>query len=52
MRGADTPPYRLFSPLMVAFSHGIQATDVPVYAFPKLIFMGRMFACLLGFALG
>ena len=31
---------------MVAFSHGIQAADVPVYAFPKLIFMERMFACL------
>ena len=28
------------------FSHGIQAVDVPVYAFPKLIFMECMFACL------
>ena len=40
-----TVAYCLFSPLMVAFSHGIQATDVPMYAFPKLIFMERMFAC-------
>ena len=41
-----TVTYRLFFPLMVAFSHGIQAADVPMYAFPKLIFMERMFACL------
>ena len=31
---------------MVAYRHGIQAADVPVYAFPKLIFKERMFACL------
>ena len=30
--------YCLFFPLMVAFGHGIQALDVPVYAFPKVIF--------------
>ena len=33
-------------PLMVAFSHHIQAADVPVYAFPKPIFMECMFASL------
>ena len=41
-----TATYRLFPPLMVACSHGIQAADVPVYAFPKVIFKERMFACL------
>ena len=31
---------------MVAICPGIQATYVPVYVLPKLIFMGCMFACL------
>ena len=35
---------------MVAFSHGIHVADVLVYAFPKLIFMERPFACLFVFA--
>ena len=34
------------SPLTVAFSHGTVALDSPIYTFPKLIFMERMFACL------
>ena len=37
---------RLFSPLIVACSHGYQAADVPVYAYPKMILMECMFACL------
>ena len=37
--------YRLCFPLTLAFSHGIQVADVPVYAFPKLVFIERMFAC-------
>ena len=41
-----TSTYRISFPLMVALSHGIKAADVPVYAFPKLIFMECMFACL------
>ena len=41
-----TVTYRLFFPLMVAFSNGVVPVGAPVYAFPKLIFMERMFACL------
>ena len=58
---APTPVYGIWHPykctvtitcpffflLMVAFCHGIQAADVPMYAFPKLIFIECMLACLL-----
>ena len=42
--------YHLFPSLMVAFSRGVQAADVPVPAIPRLIFMDHMFACLFVFA--